>query len=129
MEFRAEGGAEDDGVISPDHPLRSDALAQRLECLQGRRQGKSARLKFRGIVKERVLKVVPVSPIVQLLKIREEGPRVPGPEDDAVNVPRQERNPEDLFPIERVGDLAPSFPNSVDKPRSIKSGDVGSPAG
>jgi hypothetical protein len=129
VKFRGGNRAEDDGIIPPDHSLRADSPGEFAEGCQGVRQPGCSGINLPGIIEYRVLEVIPISPVVQFIQIRKERPGIAGPEDDGLHIFRLERYLGDLLRIKRVGDKAASFPDPVDEPPGIESGDIGSPAG
>ena len=126
--IRVQAAAHDEGIATPDDPLRADVVRQPLERLQTAAQGGQAGLQPLGLIGIEGVLEVELPPCGRdLRQMRQEGRGMLAPEDEDA---RARKGDEALLPaVEGIAPTAKARPQPGHEPFPVKSRDVRSPAG
>ena len=126
--IRTQAAAYDEGIATPDDPLRADGVRQPLERLQTAAQGGQAGLQPLGLVGIEGVLEVELPPCGRdLRQIRQEGRGMLAPEDEDA---RARKGDEALLTaIEGIAPTAKARPQPGHEPLPMEGGDVRGPAG
>ena len=125
---RTQAAAQDEGIVTPDDPLRADGVRQPLERLQTAAQGGQAGLQPLGLVRiEGVLEVELPPRGRDLRQMRQEGSGMLAPEDEDARA----RKGDDAFlpAVEGIAPTAKARSQPGHEPAPVEGGDVRGPAG
>lgn len=126
--IRVQAATHDEGIVTPDDPLRADGVRQPLEGLQTAAQGGQAGLQALGLVRiEGVLEVELPPRGRDLRQMRQEGSGMLAPEDEDA---RARKGNETLLPaVEGIAPTAKARPQPGHEPVPVEGRDVRGPAG
>ena len=128
QDIRAQAATHDEGIATPDDPLRADGVRQPLEGLQTAAQGGQAGLQPFGFIGIEGVLEVELPPCGRdLRQMRQEGPGMLAPEDEDA---RAGKGDEALLPtVEGIAPTAKARPQPGHEPLPVEGGDVRCPAG
>lgn len=128
QDIRTQAAAHDEGIATPDDPLRADGVRQPLERLQTVAQGGQAGLQPLGLVGIEGVLEVELPPCGRdLRQMRQEGRGMLAPEDEDA---RARKGDEALLTtIEGIAPTAKARPQLGHEPLPVEGGDVRGPAG
>ncbi len=120
---------EDDRIVAPNHPLRAESLGQLAKG--GDPLGQRRHVRFIGFIVrvESELKIVVKPAPLQLIQVRQQWPRVFGPEADGVHMGGIEAESGDLVAVEGVDPVKKAGADAVHEPFAVEGGDIGAPTG
>lgn len=119
---------EQDGIVAPDHARLAELLRHLLEGADDLALVGQARLDIVAVRRDGELEVERVLR-AELCEMRQHRRGVLGPEDDAVDVLRPQRDAADLFAVKWVDRVDEPRADAVHEPRCIESRNVGPAAG
>lgn len=126
--IRGQAAAQDEGIVTPDEPLRADAVRQPLERLQTAAQGGQAGLQPLGLIGIEGVLEVELPPCGRdLRQMRQEGRGMLAPEDEDTRACKGDEAL--LTTIEGIAPTAKARPQPGHEPLPVEGRDVRGPAG